>query len=85
MVLHERGGALRFEEVPRPQVGPGEALVTGSRYVTRQELAETIELVRQGKIKPVVTHTFSLEETNRALDLVEQGQVAGRAVVVIPE
>ncbi len=62
-----------------------EIVVTGSRYVTRQELAETIELVRQGKIKPVVTHSFSLEETNRALDLVEQGQIAGRAVVVIPE
>ncbi len=56
-----------------------EIVVTGSRYVTRQEL------VRQGKIKPVVTHSFSLEETNRALDLVEQGQIAGRAVVVIPE
>jgi D-arabinose 1-dehydrogenase-like Zn-dependent alcohol dehydrogenase len=27
MVLHEWGGALRHEEVPRPQVGPGEALV----------------------------------------------------------
>lgn len=62
-----------------------EIVVTGSRYVTRQELAETIELVRQGKIKPVVTRTFSLEETNRALELVEQGQIAGRAVVVIPE
>jgi D-arabinose 1-dehydrogenase-like Zn-dependent alcohol dehydrogenase len=62
-----------------------EIIVTGSRYVTRQELAETVELVRQGKIKPVVTHTFSLEETNRALELVEQGQIAGRAVVVIPE
>jgi propanol-preferring alcohol dehydrogenase len=62
-----------------------EIVVTGSRYVTRQELTETIELVHQGKIKPVVTHTFSLEETNRALELVEQGQVAGRAVVVIPE
>ena len=62
-----------------------EIVVTGSRYVTRQELAETVELVHQGKIKPVVTRTFSLEETNRALDLVEQGQVTGRAVIVLPE
>jgi D-arabinose 1-dehydrogenase-like Zn-dependent alcohol dehydrogenase len=61
-----------------------EIIVTGSRYITRQELAETVELVCQGKIKPVVTRTFSLEETNRALDLVEQGQVTGRAVVVMP-
>ena len=60
-----------------------EIIVTGSRYVTRQELAETVELVRQGKIKLVVTHTFPLEETNRALELVEQGHVTGRAVVVI--
>ena len=27
MVLHERGGTLRHEEAPKPQVGFGEALV----------------------------------------------------------
>jgi propanol-preferring alcohol dehydrogenase len=62
-----------------------EIVVTGSRYVTRQELIEAVELVRQGKITPVVTRTFPLADTNRALDLVERGQMAGRAIVVVSE
>lgn len=62
-----------------------EIVVTGSRYVTKQELVETVELVRQKKITPVVTRTFPLEETNRALNLVEHGHIAGRAVVVVSE
>jgi D-arabinose 1-dehydrogenase-like Zn-dependent alcohol dehydrogenase len=56
MVLYERGGALKLEEVPRPQVGPGEALVR----------------VRTCGAGLTVVH-------------IKQGQVAGRAVVVIPE
>jgi D-arabinose 1-dehydrogenase-like Zn-dependent alcohol dehydrogenase len=62
-----------------------EIVVTGSRYVTKQELVETVELVRQKKITLVVTRTFPLEETNHALDLVEHGHIAGRAVVVVSE
>jgi D-arabinose 1-dehydrogenase-like Zn-dependent alcohol dehydrogenase len=56
MVLHERDGALRYEEVPRPQVGSGEALMR----------------VRACGAGLTVVH-------------IKQGQVAGRAVVVIPE
>jgi D-arabinose 1-dehydrogenase-like Zn-dependent alcohol dehydrogenase len=46
MVLHERGGALRFEEVPRPQVGPGEALVR----VRACGAGLTVVHIKQGRI-----------------------------------
>jgi len=57
--------------------------ITGSRYVTKQELIESIELVRQGKIELIVTQTFPLEEADLAHQMVDQNKVIGRAVLVI--
>ena len=57
--------------------------ITGSRYVTKEELAESIELVRQGKIEPVVTQTFPLEEADLAHQMVDEHKVVGRAAIII--
>jgi len=61
----------------------GEFVITGSRCCTKQEIIETIELVRQGQIKSVVTQTFSLEEVERAHKLIDEGKIIGRAVLVM--
>jgi propanol-preferring alcohol dehydrogenase len=60
-----------------------ELKIIGSRYVTKQELIESIELVRRGKIKPIVTQTFPLEDADLAHQMVDQHKVVGRAAVVI--
>lgn len=57
--------------------------ITGSRYVTKQELAESIELVRLGKIKPIVTRTFRLEEADLAHQMVDEHKIIGRAALIL--
>ncbi|MFC1861857.1 alcohol dehydrogenase catalytic domain-containing protein [Chloroflexota bacterium] len=60
-----------------------ELVITGSRYVTKQEIIDTIEVVRRGKIKPIIDKTFSLEEADLAHQMVDQHKVMGRAVLII--
>jgi propanol-preferring alcohol dehydrogenase len=57
--------------------------IHGSRYVSMAELGETLEIVRQGRVRPVVTRTFPLEGAEEALRLVEAGQVVGRAALIL--
>lgn len=58
-----------------------EVSILGSRYATKQEFREAIEMVEQGLIEPVVTTTYKFEDADKALKDVEAGTVAGRAVV----
>lgn len=57
--------------------------IHGSRYVSMAELIQTLEIVRQGKIKPVVTRTFKLEEAEIAHQLLEQNKITGRAAIIL--
>ena len=61
-----------------------ELVLTGSRYCSRQELAEAIELVAQGRIRPVVTRICSLDEADETLQRIEAMELAGRACAVLP-
>jgi 2-desacetyl-2-hydroxyethyl bacteriochlorophyllide A dehydrogenase len=54
----------------------------GSRACGRNDLAETIELVSSGKIKPFVGGLYPLSEANAALDALERGDLVGRFVLV---
>ncbi|MFQ5896437.1 MAG: alcohol dehydrogenase catalytic domain-containing protein, partial [Nitrospinota bacterium] len=62
----------------------GEREVLGSRYVTKQELIETLALVARGDIWPKVTERvpFELEAVEEIHRRLEEGSVIGRAVVV---
>src|SRR5262245_5433921 len=53
----------------------------GSRYVTRSEIVESLELVARGEVFPLVTVLRPLEEAEAVHDLVERGEVTGRAVL----
>ena len=61
----------------------GECTVTGSRYCARHELAEAVELVAQGRIRPTVTRTCRLEEADAVLRSIERMELAGRACAVL--
>lgn len=62
----------------------GELTITGSRYCTRQQLAEAVELVAQGRIRPAVTRICPLEEADEVLRSIERLELSGRACAVLP-
>ncbi len=68
---------------PRYLVGT-EIILTGSRYCTRQQLAEAVELVARGRIRPVVTRICRLEEADEVLRSIERKELARRACVEFP-
>ena len=54
-----------------------------SRYVNAAEIAQTLELVRLQRIKPVITQTFTLERVEEAHDLIRRNATAGRLALEI--
>lgn len=56
--------------------------ILGSRLATKQGLADVIELVDRGLVKPWVTRTFPLVGVNEALDELARDAVLGRAVLI---
>ena len=61
----------------------GEREVIGSRYVTRQDIVDSLELVRRGHVRPIVTRIFALEDAEQAHELLGQGAMIGRAALVM--
>ncbi|MDG6907786.1 MAG: zinc-binding dehydrogenase [Nitrososphaerota archaeon] len=60
-----------------------EISIMGSRYASKQEFREAIDLVEKGKIEPVVTSQYAFDEIDKALLDVEEGRVPGRAVITL--
>lgn len=60
-----------------------EIILTGARYNTKEELSRSLDLVRAGKIKPVVPFSFPLADLNKVLDMIEENKVFGRAVAIL--
>jgi len=57
--------------------------IIGSRLATKQGLADVIELVDRGLVKPWVTRTFPLSGVNEALDELARDAVLGRAALTV--
>src|SRR3989441_5666770 len=79
-----------FGNDPTFRVDPGLMLrkmleIHGSRYVTLSELAQTLELLRQKRIKAIVTRTFRLDELETAHQLLRENAIAARAALVIDQ
>ena len=56
--------------------------ILGSRLSTKQDLAEVIDLVQRGLVKPLVTRRFALEAVNEALEELAGDRILGRAVII---
>jgi NADPH2:quinone reductase len=48
----------------------------------RQDLAALLELLRQGRLKPIVAQRFALAEARQAQELLAKGGVVGKIVLV---
>ena len=57
--------------------------VLGSRANTKQELQETMDLVAQGRIQPIVDRVFPFAEVEAAFEALRQGRSLGRNVLAI--
>jgi len=57
--------------------------IHGSRYISMAELIDAVKIVKQGKIKPIVSKTFPLEEAETAHQMIVVNKITGRAALVI--
>jgi propanol-preferring alcohol dehydrogenase len=60
-----------------------EAMVMGSRYATKQEVIDSLELVARGDVWPLVTDIRPMEEAEALHQAVEKGEITGRAALRI--
>jgi D-arabinose 1-dehydrogenase-like Zn-dependent alcohol dehydrogenase len=75
------GGAAKPFQVESRELLLKEQEVLGSRYVTRAEILESLDLVARGEIMPLVSEVRPLEEAEALHERVERGEVIGRAAL----
>ncbi len=75
-------GALTkpFQAIPLDLLG-NRTQIHGQGGCPRWELEELAQLVKAGKVKPVVSKVYPLEDVNKALEELQRGQILGRAVI----
>jgi D-arabinose 1-dehydrogenase-like Zn-dependent alcohol dehydrogenase len=59
-----------------------ERTVTGNRSAGRQDVADAIALIRDGRIRPIVSRVFALKDAVAAHQAFEAREIVGRAVLV---
>jgi len=77
------GGAAKPFTVDGREMLLKEQSMLGSRYVTRTEIVETLDLVARGEVWPLVSEVRPLAEAELLHERVEQGLVTGRAALRI--
>ncbi len=58
-----------------------ELTIMGTRYATRAEIAHSLQLVRDGKVKPMIGASFPLAQAEDALEAIRRNQVFGRVLI----
>jgi len=77
------GGAGQRFQVSSLEMLLKEQDLLGSRYVSRVEVLETLDLVARREVWPMVTDIRPLEEAEAVHERVERGEVIGRAALLI--
>lgn len=77
------GGAGETFQLSASDLLYKEQAVLGSRYITRRELLETLDIVARGEIWPLVTDIQPWTEAEAVHERVENGEVTGRAALLI--
>ena len=57
--------------------------ILGTRAGTKEEIEKCVELIVEGKLKPVISKTFSLEEINQAMSILKEGKLSGRITLKV--
>jgi D-arabinose 1-dehydrogenase-like Zn-dependent alcohol dehydrogenase len=69
--------------VPGRDLLSKELMLMGSRYATKQEVIDALDLVARGDIWPLVTDVRPMAEAEALHQSVEKGEVTGRAAILI--
>jgi len=77
------GGAGQRFEVSALEMLLKEQDLLGSRYVTRSEILETLDLVARGEVWPLVSDIRPLAQAEALHERVERGEVIGRAALLV--
>ncbi len=77
------GGAGQPFMAPAPKMLQKELELMGSRYCSRQQVIESLEICARGDVWPLVTETYSLAEAETVHQRLDQGLVTGRAALVM--
>ncbi|MDH3316285.1 MAG: zinc-binding dehydrogenase [Betaproteobacteria bacterium] len=77
------GGAGQGFRVSALEMLLKEQDLLGSRYVSRVEVLEALDLVARGEVWPMVTDIRPLEEAEAVHARVERGEVTGRAALLV--
>src|SRR5262245_26086618 len=77
------GGSGKPFQVDARELLNKEQDLLGSRYVTRAEVLESLDIVARGDVWPLVTDIRPLEEAEAVHQRVEAGEVIGRAALRI--
>lgn len=59
-----------------------ERTITGNRSAGRQDVYDTIALIADGRIKPIISNIFALKDAVAAHKVFEAGEIVGRAVLI---
>lgn len=76
------GHSDRFD-ADGPAIMRREIEVMGSRYATRQEVIESLELVARGELWPLITEKVQFTEAEAVHQRLETGSITGRAVLMM--
>ena len=60
-----------------------ELVLMGSRYATRQEVIQSLELCGRGDFWPLVTETADMKGAEALHERVENGKITGRAAIMV--
>ncbi len=83
MAILGGGGVENSFPVSGNWIKSGEREILGSRYATRDEVREALEIVARGELWPIVTETAPLEDAEELHQRVENGLITGRAAVMV--
>ncbi|MFC1915544.1 alcohol dehydrogenase catalytic domain-containing protein [Chloroflexota bacterium] len=86
-----RGGTFVLVGVPRDvkslnfdifRLARDEINITGARCATKQEIRESLQLVKHGFVKPAVPNTFRLEDVNEVFKKIDNMELPGRSALI---
>ena len=77
------GGAGQNFSANSNKILEKELELVGSRYATKQEVIESLELVAKGDVWPLVTDIRSIDEAESLHEDLELGKIIGRAAIRI--
>lgn len=80
MVIVGSHTGTELEASPQAMIA-NEWEILGSRNVSKRELAEVVALVAAGRVKPIVTGTYPLEEAEALHQKLRKQEIIGRVVL----